>query len=302
MTAQPDGRAIVAALGGRWKGKGGMCRCPAHEDSSPSLHVTQAPETVLIRCHAGCHWRDVMDALIFRGLWPDREDRGSPNAPMAPAARRPSVEIPDDDELRRRDIARGIWSKSTPIYGTDAETYLRWRAIDQIWPPTLRFAPALRHPEGQRPWPALVGAIQDAGGRICAVQRIFLNPGGAGKPEGITRKMTLGPMRDGAVRLGRVGRVLGIAEGIETAMSCRQIYSLPVWAACGAARMHQLHIPDEVEHLIIFGDPGAPGEAAALRCQQAYRGLVDAVDVEMPPPDIGDWNDHLQIKTGRRAS
>ena len=41
MSAPPDARRIVAALEGRWTGRAGMCRCPAHEDRDPSMSVSQ---------------------------------------------------------------------------------------------------------------------------------------------------------------------------------------------------------------------------------------------------------------------
>ena len=46
--------------------------CPAHEDRSPSLSVTQADGRVLIHCHAGCTASDVLAALHLR--WPDLFD------------------------------------------------------------------------------------------------------------------------------------------------------------------------------------------------------------------------------------
>ena len=40
-----------------------MARCPAHDDRSPSLSVTLADNKILLRCFAGCDWRDVVAAL-----------------------------------------------------------------------------------------------------------------------------------------------------------------------------------------------------------------------------------------------
>ena len=62
-------RAIVAALEGRWSGSSGTARCPAHEDHSPSLSVTESDGKVLVRCHAGCPQEAVIDALRRLGLW-----------------------------------------------------------------------------------------------------------------------------------------------------------------------------------------------------------------------------------------
>jgi DNA primase len=37
--------------------------CPAHDDRAPSLSVTEAADRVLLRCFAGCRFRDVVRAL-----------------------------------------------------------------------------------------------------------------------------------------------------------------------------------------------------------------------------------------------
>lgn len=37
--------------------------CPAHEDQSPSLHVTQVSDKVLLTCHANCSMKDVVHKL-----------------------------------------------------------------------------------------------------------------------------------------------------------------------------------------------------------------------------------------------
>jgi len=46
-----------------------MAKCPAHDDSSPSLSITEKGGKVLVCCHAGCAQRDVIDVLKDRGLW-----------------------------------------------------------------------------------------------------------------------------------------------------------------------------------------------------------------------------------------
>ena len=41
-----------------------IARCPAHQDSSPSLVITQPDnERVLIHCHAGCSTGDILDSM-----------------------------------------------------------------------------------------------------------------------------------------------------------------------------------------------------------------------------------------------
>jgi hypothetical protein len=44
-------------------GDGWTARCPAHDDQHSSLSVHHRDGRWLLRCHAGCEWRDVVDAL-----------------------------------------------------------------------------------------------------------------------------------------------------------------------------------------------------------------------------------------------
>jgi hypothetical protein len=37
--------------------------CPAHDDERASLSLTEKGGTLLIKCHAGCEFRDVIEAI-----------------------------------------------------------------------------------------------------------------------------------------------------------------------------------------------------------------------------------------------
>jgi putative DNA primase/helicase len=66
MTAE----TIAKALGGSKAGGGWTARCPAHDDRDPSLSIHDSGDgKVLVRCHAGCEQKRVIDALRNRGLW-----------------------------------------------------------------------------------------------------------------------------------------------------------------------------------------------------------------------------------------
>ncbi len=73
-----DGLArVLAAHRGKRRGAGEdwMLQCPAHEDSTASLHLTQGREGVLLYCHAGCSTEAVCAALgiEYAELFDDRE-------------------------------------------------------------------------------------------------------------------------------------------------------------------------------------------------------------------------------------
>ncbi|MBY6265549.1 hypothetical protein EI613_27045 [Azospirillum sp. 412522] len=286
--------------------------CPFHDEKSPSFFINDRKG--FFKCFGCGAYGDVIDLLRrLDGL--DFAAAVEALSGERPALRRnTALEFerrmmaateeytaaagrgwePDEDERARMEHARAIWFNARPIAGTVAETYLRWRGIRLPLPPTLRFAPALWHATARREFPALVAAMQDGAGTITAVQRIYLTPDGRGKLDVSPRKKGKGPMRDGAVRLARPGRVLGLAEGIETALSARQIYSLPVWSANGAGRMHSVALPDGVEHVVVFADAGETGLAAAQRAADLFAGRGLLVDIEAPLE--GDWNDALMAR------
>jgi len=302
---QVSARDIVRALKGHWYRGYGVCPCPAHGNKSDALSVCEKYNRVLVKCFAGCPQDAVLDALRARGLWPSRDDFGikrefKPRTHPAPADL-------DEDEQAAMRAAREIWRNSRPIGNDPARLYLWSRGLGGYIPPSLRFHPALYNTEVKRPLPALVGAIQDGGGRITAIQRIWVRSRYACengvplqpnmKADVKVAKKTLGPMGDGAVRLARiVGMTLGIAEGIETALAARALYSLPVWAVLGAPRLGRITIPECVGRIIIFADNGEVGEKAAERAREGYEAQGLETIVEFPPPEFSDFNEWLQSR------
>ncbi len=79
-----NARGIVEALGGKWRGTSGTCRCPAHDDRTPSLDVTERDGKILVKCRANCSQNAVLEALSHRGLWP--EPRGKARKAGVPRA------------------------------------------------------------------------------------------------------------------------------------------------------------------------------------------------------------------------
>jgi 5S rRNA maturation endonuclease (ribonuclease M5) len=72
-----------------------VAQCPAHEDRSPSLSVTQIEGQALIHCHAGCQTEDVLAALNLskRDLFDDSNGA--------------TYEYPDGRQVRRTYNANG---------------------------------------------------------------------------------------------------------------------------------------------------------------------------------------------------
>lgn len=198
---------------------------------------------------------------------------------------------PDDTE-RRMFSARAIWSEALSINNSLAQQYLLARGITNF-PQSLRFHASLRHSKSGMHYPAMVAGVQNSAGRIIAVQRTFLR--GNSKAPCTPNKMTLGPLNDGAVRLASVKPVIGIAEGVETALSAMQIFGIPCWAALGK-RFDAIEWPDCVQTVVAFGDNGAAGMEAVRRILNKYQGRYSKIKVipKFPSEEFEDFNDELQ--------
>jgi putative DNA primase/helicase len=118
------------------------------------------------------------------------------------------------------------------------------------------------------------------------------------------RKILPGPSTVGAsVPLYSAGPVLGVAEGIETAIAAKMLTGIPTWAALNAGNMAKWNCPPGVEHVVIFGDndENYAGQAAAYTL--AHRLKCSGLIVEIRFPEIvGDWNDVLLIARPQSAA
>lgn len=287
---RPDARTIVQAMGGHFRGRHGMCRCPAHDDSTPSLSVTTSPEgVVLVHCFGKCSQDRVLAALRVRGLWPDGSGAPQFNAPQ------PSSGSLDHDARRRR--AQELWTKAMPARGTLVETYLRARGIRTAMPDVLRFMPSLRHSPSGTAWPAMIALVTcGAADTSLAVHRTFLARDGFRKAPVDPQKMMLGPCRGGAVRLGVPKDVLMVGEGIETCLAAMRATGDPAWAALSTSGLRALDLPDDVHDVIVLADGDDPGEAAAQECAGRWKREGRRVRIARPPRGL-DFNDLLMGRT-----
>ena len=63
--------------------------CPAHEDKTPSLSITDGDKGVILHCHAGCAPADVVAVLglSMTDLFPPRTTRPPKGSPSKPRPR-----------------------------------------------------------------------------------------------------------------------------------------------------------------------------------------------------------------------
>lgn len=256
---------LVGALGGVWHGRCAMCRCPAHDDRSPSLSIRQGDHGILVTCFAGCSREAVLRELRRIPTGQRFFYRDAPTNVSAGAAR--------------------LWSEAGPIAGTLAERYLARRGLD-VSVGDARFHPQC--PYRPKPWtsyhPALLLAVRE-GHRLTAVLRILLDP----RTADYRLKVMLGrPGRGAWTGGGRVSSVLALAEGFETALAFTILQQIPCWASLGARRADQLLLPETLSSLILAMDDDEAGRLAADRATLRYArpGLVIT---RMMPTGRKDW-------------
>lgn len=105
---------ITAALNGKWHGSYGSARCPAHDDRSPSLSISNGRDvSILLNCHANCPYESIVAAIEARGIRV-RNDRPF-NPPVLPVRSTNGKHI---DEPVEPD-----WSNVTPLRPNVAKVY-----------------------------------------------------------------------------------------------------------------------------------------------------------------------------------
>ena len=117
-----------------------------------------------------------------------------------------------------------------------------------------------------------------------AIHRTALTPDG----RKIDRKM-LGPTRGAAIMLsGEVTSYLGVAEGIETALSIVGTGWRNVWALGSTSGFAAMPVLPNLQ-LTVFADADAAGQAAALALAQRYAATGQSAFIQTPAH--GDFND-----------
>ena len=224
---------------------------------------------------------------------------------IKPDTDKPRSEMNDD---QRRQALRALWAETQQVAPGDlADRYLTSRGLGElIYPKSLRFGASIRDGDGGVR-PCMVAVVCGPDLKPVTMHRTFLRPDGLAKAEMASpRKLMPGSLPDGAcVQLcDYTGGALGIAEGIETAMSASALYEMPVWAAINSAMLAKWVPPEGCEEVAVFGDndPKFGGQAAAYSL--AHRLGVKGIDVSVhiPPTPGTDWNDIWQSRSKRHTT
>ena len=291
MDAFGDLTPLAQKLGLKRSGASFRGPCPVHGGSKAPFALTQgAGGRLLVHCHAGCDATAILRAL--------RQHQPLPHA-VAPAPG-PKTQQPPRDWSP---TAQGLWDRGRTIAGTPAARYLETRGCGAVESDALKFLEA----GAFGPHPCLMAQVTD----VVTAQPISLhftrlNHDGTAKAEGDRPKLLLSGHRKsgGCIRLGADDDVtlgLGLAEGIETALSVMKLGWAPVWATVDAGNMKSFPVLGGIETLTLFADHDKAGLDAARACAARWRDAGRETCIATPSAegfDFADLNpDHHDTET-----
>jgi putative DNA primase/helicase len=305
-TANRDLHEIVSRLGGDLYqgGRAAVIPGPGHsrQDRSLSLSLVDGnPPRILWKS-----WANDPGEAVWPYLGIGRQSArpmSKAEADRARAAR---------DRQRRAELelklafCREVWAGSVDAMGSPVEAYLRSRAVSGAIPPTLRFHPAAPwgYPDPAKPsrtFPAMVAIVTAPDGRNAAgLHMTALRPDGSAKAPLNSPRLMFGDLVGAVVQLGPLppSGELAIAEGIETALSYRDLTGAVTWAALSTSGLRRFMPPDGVKRLTVAADSDdAKGEGIAAARELAERASRKCDAVVIPAPEGLDWNDVAQGAT-----
>lgn len=260
-----------------------------------ALAVRDGRSRVLIRCYAGCEFRELAELL---GL--PREERPQDHADSAAEA------ILDAHRAKtRQELAARLWAAAGPLQGTPAESYLRGRGCPL--PPAdgdLRYMPHVD--VFGLSGPALIGRItkfEDARAAIGAHVTMLQQDGDRWHR---AERRIVGLKAGGVVRLWpdeAVTHAVGVGEGIETGLALAALAGVPAWAAIDAGNLARLPVLPAIEALHVGADRDQSGTGQRAAAALAERWLAAGREVRIVAADeLGrDIADEVQEATACAA-
>ena len=193
-----------------------------------------------------------------------------------------------------------VWAQCVPLVPDDPVTlYLKRRGFGAVWPlpEVLRLHRALPYWHGAEKlgtFPAMVAPIIAPDGRTVALHRTYLTRDGRKAEVPTVKKLTgaAGPLAGACIPLHKAQRgVIGIAEGIETALAAWCASGVPTVAAYCAGNLAYWHWPAGVQRIVIFADNDKAGREAADTLRARAMAMWLRVEVMMPTDLGADWCD-----------
>lgn len=193
-----------------------------------------------------------------------------------------------------------VWAQCVPLVPGDSVTlYLKRRGFGGVWPlPELlrlhRELPYWHGAEKLGTFPAMVAPIIAPDGRTVALHRTYLTADGRKADLPSPKKVTgaAGSLAGACIPLHKPARgVIGIAEGIETALAASLASGVPTMAAYCAGALAGYLWPAGVQRLVIFADADKAGREAADTLRARAMAARLRSEVLTPTTEGTDWCD-----------
>lgn len=234
------------------------------------------------------------------------KDKVTPQERVALARQIEQTSREREGEQRRRFLANGkrnvelMAAAQRVTTGDPVAKYLTQRKLPNVWnfaASCLRLHPGLLYVhEGERLgiFPAMLAPLCNPAGYLVSIHRTYLTKDGQKADVPTVKKLapSSGSLRGASIQMGRpVEGVLGVAEGIETALAASLASGVPVWSTYCANGLSTFAWPIGVRKLVIFGDADAGGRKAAedLRVRADRAGMHVATLI--PRTEGMDWAD-----------
>lgn len=215
---------------------------------------------------------------------------------------------PKEKKKITRDDLNNMFKGATSLsYGDLVDKYLSNRGLTARPTQNVFFKRAAYHAETKQRHPAMFALFHMPVGQAVAFHRTFLRNDGT-KLDGVNSNKMMSPalvdsLSGGAVRLFDHSErdVMGIAEGIETALAASQDFGCPFWAATTAILMEKWEPPEGIKTVIVVGDRDTSFTGQAAAYALAKRLAVTKklnVTVYFPDKTGMDWLDVVNKKCG----
>jgi putative DNA primase/helicase len=203
----------------------------------------------------------------------------------------------DVEEERQRNAMRNVWAKSRPIADiSPAANYLRVR-LGASAPPLqfVREVDGAFHSADQAAHPAMVAKVVGWNDLAVNIHLTYLTRDGRKASVAPAKKVMPGKLPDGcAIRLMPASEIMGVSEGIETALSASLMFDIPVWACVNGSLLAKWKPPEVAHEIVVFGDNDTNYTGQAKAYELANRLEVQfkrRVKVMIPQKVGTDWND-----------
>jgi putative DNA primase/helicase len=202
-------------------------------------------------------------------------------------------------DQQNRAALNELWQSGLAIRPDDpVDRWFEARGVGmRNYPKCLRYGMDVRHSGPPVSFhPAVLAMVTDPTGKPATIHKTYITEVGSKASVEKVRMFCAGSVPPGgAVRLAQPeDDVVGVAEGIETALAATKLFGIPTWAALNAGGVERFEPPADIQRLIIFGDndQNGVGQRAAYALAARLSGRIE-VEVKIPEKPGTDWNDVL---------